>query len=368
MVDTLSDQLAHVRKRPGMYIGGTGPGGLTHLVMEVVANSFDQVLGGHATRIAVHLAEDGWVTVDDDGPGISIAAGPDGTSFLERSFTSFRDTATATADGHVPHVHLSVGIGLGPVCALSAELEVEVRSPAGTHRQSFAQGWRSSALERVGPATASGTTVRFLPDPAVFDGAGPSIEGLAEHLRALAHLTPGLTTELSTDADGRRVFGPVDDLRPAYDHEYSILAHDGWRIPDPPLLLHFERDRNVVDLALGWDGSWKPAIRSYGNYVSTVEGGRHEEGIEEGLREVFGRGPMGEVLKGLRALLHVKMLDIEFPGPTRQRLASPAAVWLVADAIADGLPRALREHPELDADLRSRVLTRSRVGGGARRG
>lgn len=350
--------LDHVRRRPGMYIGSARSHGLLNVVLEVVSNCFDQVLGQAASRISVTMGPGRWVTVVDDGPGIAFDH-DDGPGSLEDLFTTIRHTPTA--DGHSPHVHLSVGTGLGPICALMDEVQVEVRRSGVRHRQAFARGRARSPLETDDATGPTGTTIRLLPDPSIFDtDAVVPVEELTHRLRELALLHPGLTTEVTVEGQDPVVTGPVADLAPLFDATFGSGRHD--TEPDPPFLLSSRTGDTSVDLALGW-ATFRHGIEvaSYGNYRYTRESGMHVDGIEEGLREVFGPAPMGALLAGLRGVVHVRLHDPQFPGPTRERLASPEAIWAVADTIATRLPDRLGDQHGLAESLARRVPSRRSV-------
>ena len=160
------------------------------------------------------------------------------------------------------------------------------------------------------------------------------------------------------------MFGPVADLRDLFRATHPAARAQ----PDPPLLLTTTSGDFAVDLALGWSTGSSDAIRvrSFANYRETTDAGRHVDGIEEGLREVFGQGPMREVrdglMAGLRAVLHVRLVGPRFAGPTKAELANPEAIWCVADVIAQQSPGKLEEHPELAASLAVRSLARADLG------
>jgi DNA gyrase subunit B len=353
--------LEHVRKRPGMYIGGATPWALCNLVMEVVSNSFDQVLAGRADRIDLTVGANGAITVADNGAGIGVRGHAPSVPSFETLFTTMRDTATA--DGHHPHVHLAFGTGLGPVSALCAELVVEVRNEDGAYRQTFERGVKTSELLQVdAEPSGTGTTIHMVPDPEIFGGVRIDVDRLEREIQQLAFLQPGVVTTLSIESQGTEVFGPVDDMSDLFGDTYGDRRRP--LRPDRPILVSVEQDDFSIELALAWSDSTygDPKVRSFGNYRFTPEGGRHVDGIEEGFRAVFGQGPMKEVLAGLHAVVHVKLMDPAFPGPTRGRLTSPEAIWRVADAIAEQLPARLAAHPELEADLIAKVPTRTRSG------
>jgi len=341
-----------------MYFGGRGRDAVRHLVLEVVGNSFDVVLAGQASRITVTVGRDASITIDDDGPGLQVRdrVGPT----VEELFTTGRDTPTA--DGHRPHVHVApAGVGLGPVSVLCSAVDLEIRRDGSTYRQSFSRGEAATSLVRTDGAQGTGTTIRIVPDRQVFDDPTFDCDRLADELRELALLTPGLTTTLAVGGHEPETFGPVADLSGLFAHAFTRRRSPS-DVP-APLLLSREDDDLSVDLALAWEpDGYRHEVHSYGNFTRTPESGRHVDGLVEGLREVFGHGPVDGLMRGLKAIIHIKLVDPVFPGPTRGRLCSPEAVWAVADTIIEQLPGAL--DPELAEELRSRVPTRELVASG----
>ncbi|MBM4780493.1 MAG: hypothetical protein GQE15_22545 [Archangiaceae bacterium] len=171
VADTHPDGPDLVRKRPGMYIGDTGPRGLQHLCLELIGNSIDQFLLHRATTVSVEL-DDGWLTVSDDGPGISVETDDRGLSFLESVFTSLHHTPTR--DGPRDHVHVThsgLGVGLAPVSALSERLEVESHRDGLCHRIAFARGVTVEPLQLVGKSDRQGLRIRA---PAVWSSERPA--------------------------------------------------------------------------------------------------------------------------------------------------------------------------------------------------
>jgi DNA gyrase subunit B len=317
-----------------MWVGGTGAFGLQNLVMEIVANSFDQALAGAADAITVAIDAENVVSVTDNGAGFSTEVGPDGRTFLERVCTERHDTPTA--DGHVPHVHAaSFGLGIFPICALSEFLEVETSDGTRTVRQRFAAGRTVSAIETVDPAdgiVGSGTVVRFRPDPAIFGAQPLPIQVISDALTTLGCLIPGVEVTLVAE----QVIGPTTDIRSLYAATWPAGADTS--TPAPVLVEHTnEVGRVEIALTFGRPSHTKePTIRSFCNHRETY-GGTHEEGIAEGIRRVFGdKGD--EMLTRLTAVMHVTLSDPVFAGPTMGTLDSPEAIELVAEAFAEQLP------------------------------
>ncbi|MGN6694105.1 MAG: hypothetical protein ACTHN0_08000 [Aquihabitans sp.] len=359
-MESLAEQVAHVRKRPGMYFGGTGPNALRHMALEVVSNSFDLVLAGQASRIDVSIDENGAITVDDDGPG--LGAGDPSLATLTSRFLARHDSPTA--DGHWPHVHLSVGTGLAPLCAVSERVTVEARRTDGTFRQTFVRGFETGEVRRTAAAEPgqTGTTVEIVPDPEIFGDQRIDLDSLAEHVELLALLEPGLVTSLTTPGRGREDFGPSADVTTLFARRFR--SERSRLEPAEPMLLTARGEDFAIDVAMAWaNHRYKTTVESYGNYRPIHEPGWERDGVEEGLREVFGPGPIRDqhrgLMAGLRMVLHVRLLDPKFPGPTLSRLASPEVTWVVADVIAAQLPTHLAEHPDLAASLRQRTNTRT---------
>jgi DNA gyrase/topoisomerase IV subunit B len=340
------DVLDHIRRRPGMYIGGSGPAGLVHLVMEVASNSFDQVLAGAAHRIEVTIGPEGSVEISDDGSGISVEVGDDGRSFLERVFTEMHHGPTA--DGHLPHVHLGLGgLGVFVVSALSELVDVQTCDGEVTHHQSFARGRVASPLVVLPDAQrGQGTTVRFVPDPEIFGAQRFPVGTLEEQLTTLAALVPGVVMRFSVD----QTDGPHADLR--------HLHQTTWRQEPPlePFLIEHRGPAGRASMALSFSKrGWQHAVasRSFCNYFELGQRGSEMAGVEEGMRRVFGAS-MPQALERTKVVLHVVLDDPEFVGPTRAQLDSPEAIGLVADALEAHLPGILMANPDLDADLRHR--------------
>jgi len=335
-----------------MYIGGTGQSGRLHMVIEIAANSFDQVLAGAADAITVAIERDGTIAISDNGPGISTAVEADGRTFLERVCTEHHETPTA--DDHRPHIHLGLGgLGMFPICALSEFMDIETCDGSITRRQSFGRGRPTTELETIRPQDASaesGTTVRFRPDPEIFGTQPFPVGRLEAELSALTDLVPGVSLTIKVE----QTYGPSQDLRHLHQATWSHLSP-----PEGPDLIEHVTPTGRAALALSFhSGGWKLQIRSFCNYHETIEGGSHVRGIEEGLGKVFGSS-VPAVLDRLAVVLHVTLDDPKFGGPTRGRLDSPEAIALVADAVAEQLPSILALRPELAEELRALAASTS---------
>jgi DNA gyrase subunit B len=379
---TVLEGLEAVRRRPGMYIGTTGPRGLHHLIWEVVDNSVDEALAGRCTTIDVTLLADGGVRVGDDGSGIPVDLHEkEGRSALEVVLTvlhaggKFDSQAYAVSGG----LH---GVGVSVVNALSARLVAEVRRDGGLYRQTFQRGAPDAPVERVadlGPDEGTGTTISFWPDPDIFhEGVEFTGETIARRLRDTAFLTAGLKLTL-TDERRRpehlevedavdvvapprtQVFHAPGGLRDFVDHIRTTKAKDGLHPP-----IHFEAEERgpngpqSVETALQWINDYNDAILSFANTINTHEGGTHEEGFRTAVTSVINRWAKDKGLlrskevdtltgddlrSGLVAIVSVKVGDPQFEGQTKTKLGNTEVKSFVQTTTYARIAEWLEEHP-----------------------
>ena len=350
-IEVLQD-MEVVRKRPGMYVGDVHDGsGLHHLIWEVVGNVIDLHLAGKATQLDVTV-RDGWVEVLDDGPGFPVTQHGD-RSAVERIFTTLH--AGATYDGHFPHVHITSsmrGVGLGPVCALSAELEVETRTRGQVYRQRYQQGRPVTALERGGPSATSGARVRFRPDPDIFTDLWFDEAQIRARLHELAYLNPLMTVGFQ----GER-FREREGIRSLV---WATAAKRG-ASPEMPILRGTGRAKEVlVDAAFGWLDEGSPSLVGFVNQLRHRTG-TQLEGLWDGLRAGLGVPPEASAVRerlgrGLIGVVHVGLYAPSWGAPTRDHLASPEAREATAEVVERILAAALRR----DLKLRRQHLSRLR--------
>ena len=337
-----------------MYVGDPHDGsGLHHLLWEVLANSLDQFLTGSASVIDVTIHADESIEVTDDGAGVSIAPGH-GSTFLEWALTSHH---SATADGHAPHIHIgSRGVGLAAVCAVCEFVRVEVRTSEGRFAQRFARGRSVSELERVGDPSASGTSVRFKPDPEIFSHTRWDIGWIDRRLRELSALQPGLRTSLRT---ARRQYGPSDPCT-LLDTAHSVL-------PEPFLCIGRE-DLMTARIALDWSGfddpEDEPTILQFSNLERTRDGD-HIQGLKRGLVRALNKlgartgkawvRPYERLSRGMSAVVSVTLIDPEYGSPTRDLLVHPRVGRLVENTIVQELPPLLNHIPDFRDELLARL-------------
>ncbi len=345
-----------VRKRPGMYTDTTRP---NHLAQEVIDNSVDEAIAGHASAVTVILHADGSLSVEDNGRGMPVDLHPEeGISGVELILTrlhaggKFSDRNYRFSGG----LH---GVGVSVVNALSSHLEVWIKRGGKEYNMAFASGDKVSDLEEIGPAPrrATGTTLRFWPDPRYFDSPKFSASRLKHVLRAKAVLCPGLKVAFTDEATGEQVIWHYEDGFTDYLKEALGRVP---LLPDPPFVGHVSGEREAIDWALAWlpEGG-EPVAESYVNLIPTPQGGTHVNGLRGGLtdavrefcefRNLVPRGlriAPEDVWEGCCYVLSVKMQDPQFSGQTKERLSSRECAVFVAGVVKDTLSLWLNQHSE----------------------
>ena len=348
--------LEPVRKRPGMYTDTTRP---NHLAQEVIDNSVDEAIAGHAARIEVTLFKDGSLEVRDDGRGMPVDMHPkEGIPGVEVILTrlhaggKFSDRNYTFAGG----LH---GVGVSVVNALSEHLEVWVRRGGKEYNMAFAGGERVSELEDIGKVGKqnTGTTLRFWPDPKYFDSAKFSLPRLKHVLRAKAVLCPGLQVRLKDEVSGEKLEWHYEDgLRDYLIVELGNLP----RLPEEPFIGKLEGNHEAAEWALAWlpEGG-DPVAESYVNLIPTVQGGTHVNGLRMGLTEAIREFcefrnllPRGvkltpeDVWDRCSYILSVKLLEPQFSGQTKERLSSRECAAFVSGVVKDAFGLWLNHHTE----------------------
>ncbi|MEP9347573.1 DNA topoisomerase IV subunit B [Xanthobacter sp. KR7-225] len=373
--------LEPVRRRPGMYIGGTDAKALHHLFAEVIDNSMDEAVAGHASFIEVELGADGYLTVTDNGRGIPVENHPKfpGKSALEVIMTTLH--AGGKFDSKVYETSGGLhGVGVSVVNALSDDLEVEVARGQTLYRQSFSKGVPQGPLKEVGRITnRRGTRVRFHPDPEIF---GPSAHfepaRVFRMARSKAYLFGGVEIRWScapelvkgTDLPEKMVFRFPGGLRDylAGDLDGQTLVHQdifSGRIQKPG-------GHGSVEWAVAWVADADGGISSYCNTIPTPDGGTHETGLRavllKGLKDHAERSGQGkragivtgdDVIAGCAAMLSVFVREPEFQGQTKDRLATQEAARIVEQALRDPFDHWLAANPVQAMRLLDHVIDRA---------
>jgi topoisomerase-4 subunit B len=358
--------LEPVRKRPGMYTDTTRP---NHLAQEVIDNSVDEAMAGHATRIEVTLYNDGSLEVADNGRGMPVDLHPEeGVSGVEVILTRLHAGGKFSSQNYTFSGGLH-GVGVSVVNALSKHLEVWVRRSGKEYNMAFSGGERVSPLEEVGSVGRqnTGTTVRFWPDPKYFDSPKFSVSRLKHVLRAKAVLCPGLTVRLHDEASGEKLEWRYDDgVRDYLLGELGDVA----RLPEEPFVGNMAGNHEAAQWALVWlpEGG-EPVAESYVNLIPTAQGGTHVNGLRMGLTEAIREFcefrnllPRGvklapeDVWEHCSYILSVKLLDPQFSGQTKERLSSRECAAFVSGVVRDAFGLWLNHRPETGERIASLAI------------
>ena len=357
-----------VKRRPGMYTDTSRP---NHLVQEVVDNSVDEALAGHARSIEVVVHADGSVTVSDDGRGMPVDIHPEeGIPGVELILTRLHAGGKFSNRNYEFSGGLH-GVGVSVVNALSTRVEVSIRRDGQIHRMQFRDGDRQSPLEIVGsvPKKQTGTTLRFWPDPKYFDSPRVLLSKLKHVLRAKAVLCAGLTVKLTDEASGEETTWHYEDgLR---DYLRSMLG-DSERLPSELYIGSQQREKSAVDFAITWLPEGELTQESYVNLIPTAQGGTHVNGLRTGLTEALREFcdfrnllPRGvklapeDVWDRLCFVLSLRMQEPQFSGQTKERLSSRDAAGLVQGAAHDGFSLYLNQHVETGEKIAQLAIERA---------
>ena len=360
-----------VRRRPGMYTDTSRP---NHLVQEVVDNSVDEAIAGHAKRIEVTLHKDGSVTVADDGRGMPVDRHPgEKISGVEVILTRLHAGGKFSGKNYRFSGGLH-GVGVSVVNALSKRLEVWVRRDGKEHHMTFADGEPKSALKVVGTVGKrnTGTTIRFWPNEKYFDSPTVAVPRLRHVLRAKAVLCPGLAVVLEDEKSGEREeWCYSDGIR-----GYLTEALGGIELlPREPFTGSMEGTHEAVEWAVHWlPEEGEPVTESYVNLVPTPQGGTHVSGLRQGLldalrefaeaRDLLPRGvklTAEDVADRCAWLLSVKMDNPQFAGQTKERLTSRECATFVAGVVRDRFSEWLHQHVETGTKIATLAIERAQA-------
>jgi len=360
--------LEPVKRRPGMYTDTSRP---NHLAQEVVDNSVDEALAGHAHTIDVTVFVDGSVEVSDDGRGMPVDIHPEeGIPGVELILTRLHAGGKFSNKNYAFSGGLH-GVGVSVVNALSTTVEVTIRRDGQVYRMAFKNGDRASDLKTIGtvPKKQTGTTVRFWPDPKYFDSPKISLPKLRHVLRAKAVLCAGLTVRLKDEATGEQDEWYFEDgLR---DYLRSMLG-DSQYLPVDLYQGSIVRETSAVDFALAWSIEGELTQESYVNLIPTAQGGTHVNGLRSGLTEALREFcdirnllPRGvklapeDVWDRLCFVLSLKLQDPQFSGQTKERLSSRDAAGFVENAAHDGFSLFLNQHVDLGEKIAQIAIERA---------
>ena len=356
--------LEAVRKRPGMYIGSTGPRGLHHLVYEIVDNSIDEALAGYCTKIDVEILPGNIIRVTDNGRGIPVGIQPKlGIPAVTVVFTVLHAGGKFGGGGYKVAGGLH-GVGASVVNALSEWTEVEVYDGENIYKQRYERGAVVTELEQIGTTDKKGTVVTFKPDPEIFTETTVfDYETLSVRLREQAFLNAGIHIELRDERDEN------DPRQENFCYEGGVSSFveyihkkKGLDVIHPDIM-HFsaknDDDTASAEIAMQYNDSYNELILSFANNIHTNDGGTHEEGFKRALTRVMNdyarkfniikegeKGLSGEdIREGLTVVISVKLKDAQFESQTKAKLGNTSIRTLVDKLISDKLEQYLEENP-----------------------
>ena len=378
--------LEAVRKRPSMYIGSTGPRGLHHLVYEVVDNAIDEALAGYCRNVDVRIHEDGSCSVNDDGRGIPVDIHKEqGRPAAEVVMTVLHaggkfDSKTYKVSGGLH------GVGVSCVNALSSKLWLDIWRDGRHWHQEYERGVPSMPLTNAGPAEAidgkerRGTRVRFLPDREIFtETVEFEKDILANRLRELAYLNPGVRIDLTDERDESHelflfeggIVSFVEHLNAAREPLHA-----------PPIRVSAESDGIQVDIAMQWTGAYTETLYSFVNNINTIEGGSHVSGFKAALTRVINNYAQAngllrsqknenlggdDIREGLTAVLSVRIPEPQFEGQTKTKLGNSEVKGLTETMVADHLTSFLDENPHVSKIIVGKAIDAARARDAARK-
>ena len=376
--------LEAVRKRPGMYIGSTGPKGLHHLVYEIVDNSVDETLAGFCTHIEVEIHPDNVISVRDNGRGIPVEINEKtGLPSVTVVLTVLHAGGKFGGSGYKVSGGLH-GVGSSVVNALSEWLEVEVSRDGHIHRQRFTRGNIDTELEIVGDTNETGTLVKFKADPEVFtETTEYEFETLQRRLRETAFLNAGLKLTLTDSRDPENVVEEVYCYEGGIGSFVEYINESRGLTPLHDSAIHFSSvsgDRSA-EIAIMYNDGYNETILSFANNVRTVDGGTHETGFKTALTRVFNDyGKKYNILKdgdkklsgddvreGITAIISVKLTEAEFEGQTKGKLGNTDITPLVSQTVYEKLTTYFEENPAVIKAIFNKALEAARAREAARK-
>ena len=384
--------LEAVRKRPGMYIGSTGPRGLHHLVYEVVDNSVDEALAGVCNRIDVTIYPDNSVEVVDNGRGIPVGKHKQAKkSTLEVVFTILHAGGKFGGGGYKTSGGLH-GVGISVVNALSTRVEATVYREGAIWKMAFSRGKTIEKLEKVGRTKRSGTVVRFWPDPAIFKETTVFDAGiLAERLREMAFLNRNVKITLKDmrareDDSGEEAAEPrIQEFQYSGGiNDYVKFLNEGKEIISGlsrPIYIQRKGEEGEVEISMQWNSSYSGTIMAFANNIHTTEGGTHLEGFKNSLTRVINTYATNQNLiknkedsltgddirEGLTCVISVKLSEPQFEGQTKTKLGNTEMRTFVQSAVSQGLTEFLEEHPNPAKAIISKATQAAKARNAARK-
>lgn len=374
---TVLEGLEPVRKRPGMYIGGTGVEGLHHLVWELVDNGIDEALAGHASSVSVKLLADGGVRVIDDGRGIPTDIHPKTKkSTVETVLTVLHAGGKFGGDGYKVSGGLH-GVGSSVVNALSKKLIIDVHRDGQINHQEYERGVPLSPLKVTGKTDRTGTEITFYADDTIFETTGFNYETILDRLRHAAYLTKGIHTSLEDERSGKRYGFYFEGGIQSYVKHLNI----GKEVVDDDIFYVDKTVKDIqVEISLQYTDAYTETIKSFANNVLNPDGGTHLTGFRSALTRVVNdyarkQGLLKEkeenlsgedTREGLTAIILVKLPDPQFEGQTKNKLGNPEVRGIVEQVLGEYLNYYLEEHPTVARKIVNKALLAARARKAAR--
>jgi DNA gyrase subunit B len=370
--------LEAVRRRPGMYIGSTDERGLHHLVWEVVDNSIDEAMGGHATTIQVTIKADGMVIVQDNGRGVPVGKHSTGKDAMEVVHTVLHAGAKFGDGGYKVSGGLH-GVGVSVVNALSSWMRVESARDGSVWAQEYERGKPLTSVKKIGPqGTRRGTTTSFRADDTMFETVEYSFEVISQRLRESAYLTKGVwITLIDERVDRERSFYFEGGIQSFVRH----LNRNKEVLHARPIYVERKEGSTAVEVALQYNDTYTENVLAFANNINTPDGGSHVTGFRAALTSSLNdwarrAGVLKEndtnlsgedVREGLTSVISVKLTDPQFEGQTKAKLGNPEVKGQVQTAVADSLGQYLDENPADGRRIIEKCLTAARAREAARK-
>ena len=358
--------LEAVRKRPGMYIGSTGPRGLHHLVYEIVDNSVDEALAGYCDAIDITITKDGWIRVSDNGRGIPVSVHPtEGISTLEVVLTVLHAGGKFGGGGYAVSGGLH-GVGASVVNALSTELRAVVAREGHLWTQQFKMGVPTAPIKKGPKSDTTGTVIEFLANPDIFETVEYDYETLRQRFQQMCFLNKGLQISLFDERNGREDAYLYE--RGLQDYVEYLNATKKSDVVNQEII-SFEtetKEKNLsVEIAMQWTNGYNESVHTYANTINTHEGGTHEEGFRAALTSLLNKyARQTNLLKekdenltgddcreGLTAVISVKIAEPQFEGQTKTKLGNTEVKAFVQKVVNEQLGDWLERNPNVAKDI-----------------
>ena len=375
--------LEAVRKRPGMYIGSTGPRGLHHLVYEIVDNSVDEALAGHCDTIHITLLADGGVKVVDNGRGIPVDEHPiEKKSTVEVVLTILHAGGKFGGGGYAVSGGLH-GVGSSVVNALSKHLAVEVRRQGSVWRQSYQNGVPDAPLAQAEKTDSTGTTITFWPNDDIFETVEFDFETLRTRFQQMAFLNKGLRITIADERRDAEAAAETQDRREEFLYEKGLVDYVEFlnsakkiEVVHPEIISFESEDterRIALEVAMQWTNAYSESVHTYANTINTHEGGTHEEGFraalttlvnkyarEKGILKEKDENLSGDdVREGLTAVISIKLGEPQFEGQTKTKLGNTEAKSFVQKITGEHLADWFERNPVQAKDVIRKALQAS---------